>query len=113
MLKAYQSGQGFEGVDEYAPPHADNSLVAIGLPDACFSTSATTVLASASSDGTIPEWDPANGLCDSTYSWVRDNGQIPTEHRHLYANLPHAGFLILHLREYAAWQVHNNGRLLA
>lgn len=113
MLKAYRSGQGFEGVDEYAPPHADNTLVAIGLPDACLSTSATTVLAAASSDGTIPEWDPANGHCDATYSWIRRKGQVHPEHRRLTADLPHAGFLILHLREYAAWQVRVNGRLLA
>ena len=105
MLKAYRSGQGFEGVDEYAAPRADNTLVAIGLPDACLSTDAFTVLASASSDGTIPEWDPANSHCDATYAWVRNNGQIRTEHRHLLADIPHAGFLILHLREYAAWQV--------
>ena len=113
MLKAYRSGQGFQGVDEYAPPRADNTLVAIGLPDACLSTDATTVLAAASSDGTIPEWDPANGHCDAIYSWIRSNGQIRTEHRHLVADSPHEGFLILRLREYAAWQVRVNGRLLA
>jgi len=113
MLSAYRHGQGFEGVDEYAPPRADNTLVAIGLPDACLSKNATTVLAVASSEGTIPEWDPANGHCDATYSWIQNNGQIRTEHRHLVADVPHAGFLILHLREYAAWQVSVNGRLLA
>jgi len=113
MLKAYQSGQGFEGVDEYAPPHADNSLVAIGLPDACFSTSATTVLAAASSDGNIPEWDPTNGHCDATYSWIHNSGHDSPEHRRLAADVPHAGFLILHLRDYAAWQIRVNGRLLA
>jgi hypothetical protein len=113
MLSAYRRGQGFEGVDEYAPPRADNTLVAIGLPDACLSTNATTVLAAASSEGTIPEWDPANGHCDATYSWIRRNGQFQPEHHRLSADLPHAGFLILHLRNYAAWQVRANGRLLA
>lgn len=113
MLSAYRSGQGFEGVDEYAPPRADNSIVPIGVPDACLLTNATTVLAPASDDGTIPEWDPANGHCDATYSWLRDNGSIHSEHRRIIADIPHAGFLILHLREYAAWQVRVNGRLLA
>jgi hypothetical protein len=113
MLTAYRTGQGFEGVDEYAPPRADNTLVAIGLPDACLSASASTVLTAASSDGTIPEWDPANGHCDATYSWIRRSGQLYPEHRHLTADIPHAGFLILHLRDYAAWQVRVNGRLLA
>ncbi|MBS1802569.1 MAG: hypothetical protein JST28_04350 [Acidobacteria bacterium] len=113
MLSAYQHGQGFEGVDEYAPPGADNSIVPIGVPDACLVTNSTTILAAASSDGTIPEWDPANGHCDATYSWATQGGQIHTEHRKLLADIPHAGFLILHLREYAAWQVRVNGRLLA
>jgi hypothetical protein len=113
MLNAYRTGQGFEGVDEYAPPRADNSLAAIGVPDACLSANATTVLAAAASDGTIPEWDPANGHCDATYAWVRRNGEVPIERRRMSAEIPHAGFLILHLREYAAWQVRVNGRLLA
>lgn len=113
MLAAYRSGQGFEGVDEYAPPRADNSIVPIGVPDACLVTNATTVLAPASDDGTVPEWDPANGHCDATYSWLRDNRSVRPEHRRVIADIPHAGFLILHLREYAAWQVRVNGRLLA
>jgi hypothetical protein len=29
------------------------------------------------------------------------------------ADAPHAGFLILHLRNYAAWQIRVNGRLVA
>jgi len=113
MLNAYRSGQGFEGVDEYTPPHTDNTLAVIGVPDACLSANANTVLATASSDGTLPEWDPANGHCDATYAWVRHKGKIPVEHRLITAEVPHAGFLILHLREYAAWQVRVNGRLLA
>lgn len=113
MLNAYRSGQGFEGVDEYSPPRADNTLVVIGVPDACLSADASTVLAAAASDGTIPEWDPANGHCDATYAWVRHNGEVPLEHRRIMAEVPRAGFLILHLREYAAWQVRVNGRLLA
>jgi len=111
-LSAYHRGQGFEGVDEYAPPSADNSIVVVGVPDACLVADATTILA-ASSDGTIPEWDPANGHCDATYSWIRRDGHIPTEHRRIIADTPHAGFLILHLREYAAWQVRVNDRLVA
>ncbi|WP_109488028.1 hypothetical protein [Occallatibacter savannae] len=113
MLSAYRSGQGFEGVDEYAPPRADNSIVPIGVPDACLVANATTVLAPASQDGTVPEWDPANGHCDATYSWFRNEGSVDPEHRKIVADIPHAGFLILHLRDYAAWQVRVNDRLLA
>jgi hypothetical protein len=112
MLYAYRSGQGFEGTDEYAPPRADNSLVAVGLPDACLTTDPALVLAVAE-DGNTPGWDPANGHCDATYSWLRHNGKLSPEHRRLVANLPHAGFLVLHLRDYAAWQVRVNGNLLA
>jgi hypothetical protein len=113
MLSAYHRGQGFEGVDEYAPPAADNSIVPIGVPDACLVANATTVLAAASSEGTVPEWDPANGHCDATYSWTRQDGEARNEHRQLTADITQAGFLILHLRSYAAWQVHVNGHLIA
>jgi hypothetical protein len=112
MLAAYRSGQGFEGTAEYAPPGADNDLMAIGIPDACLTTNPEEVLA-ASADGNIPEWDPANGHCDSTYSWTRRNGRLSPEHLRLSANIPRTGFLILHLRNYAAWQTRVNGRLLA
>ena len=113
MLSAYRHGQGFEGVDEYAPPGTDNSLLAVGVPDACLMTNAATVIAAASSDGTVPEWDPANGHCDATYSWASLKQPTSSERRRLMADIPHAGFLILHLREYAAWQIRVNGRLLA
>jgi len=112
MIATYASGQGFEGTDEYAPPGADDSLVAYGLPDACLTANPDTVLAVAD-DGNVPEWDPANGHCDATYQWQRDNGRLSREHLRLSANIPHSGFLILHLRQYAAWQVRVNGRLIA
>jgi hypothetical protein len=113
MLKVYRSGEGFEGVDEYAPPRTDDSLAEIGLPEACLTADADTVLAPSSGDGTVPEWDPANGHCDGTWAWTRKNGRLPLEHRTLMADAPHAGFLILHLRNYAAWQIRVNGRLVA
>ena len=112
MLAVYRSGQGFEGTDEYASPGADNSLMAIGIPDACLTTRPDVVLA-ASDDGNIPQWDPANGHCDAVYSWLRSKGQLTPEHLRLSADIPHAGFLVLHLRNYAAWRVSLNGRLLA
>ncbi|MGA8088215.1 MAG: 6-pyruvoyl-tetrahydropterin synthase-related protein [Terracidiphilus sp.] len=112
MLTAYRGGQGFEGTDEYAPPGADDSLMAIGLPDACLSSNANVVLAK-SDDGDIPEWDPANRHCDATYSWLRHFGRLSPEHLRLDAETPHAGYLILHLRNYAAWKVNVNGRDVA
>ena len=112
MLAAYRSGQGFQGTDEYALPGADNSLMAVGLPDACLSSSANIVLAKAD-DGNTPEWDPANGHCDATYSWLRHFGRLSPEHLRLDAETPHTGYLILHLRDYAAWKVNLNGHDVA
>jgi hypothetical protein len=112
MLSAYRSGQGFQGTDEYAPPGADNTLVAIGLPDACLSTDPAVVLAKAD-DGNIPQWDPANGHCDATYSWQRQKGQLAPEHFRLVADTLRAGYLILHLRDYAAWKINLNGQAVA
>ena len=112
MLSAFRGGQGFQGTDEYAPPGADNSLMAIGLPDACLTTNFAIVLAKAD-DGNIPEWNPANGRCDATYSWLRRNGQLSPEHLRLAANIPHPGFLVLHLRNYAAWKIEVNGQTVA
>jgi hypothetical protein len=112
MLSAFRGGQGFQGTDEYAPPGADNSLMAIRLPDACLTTNFAIVLAKAD-DGNIPEWNPANGRCDATYSWLRRNGQLSPEHLRLAANIPHPGFLVLHLRNYAAWKIEVNGQTVA
>ena len=112
MLTAYHSGQGFEGTDEYAPPGADDSLMAVGLPDACLTSNLNVVLAK-SDDGNIPQWDPANGHCDATYSWLRHFGRLSPEHLRLDAETSHAGYLILHLRDYAAWKVNVNGRDVA
>lgn len=112
MIVTYSSGQGFEGADEYAPPGADNSLVAEGLPDACLAADPHTVLA-VGEDDNVPQWNPSNGHCEASYNWERQNGRISREHLRLSANVPHSGFLILHLREYAAWQVRENGSLIA
>ena len=112
MLGAFRSGQGFQGTDEYAPPGADDSLIAIGLPDACLTTNPAVVLARAD-DGNTPAWDPANGHCDATYQWIRHKGQLSAEHLRLTADTPHAGYLVLHLRNYAAWKVGVNGENVA
>jgi hypothetical protein len=112
MIASYYSNQGFVGTDEYAPPGADNSLVAFGLPDACLTTSPDTVLA-LGDDGNIPQWDPANGHCDAVYKWQRPNGELRPEHLRLVADVPHAGFLVLRLRNYALWKVRVNERMIA
>jgi hypothetical protein len=112
MLSAFRTGQGFQGTDEYAPPGADDALMATGLPDACLTSNPAVVLAK-SEDGNTPEWDPANGHCDATYAWQRQKGQLAAEHLRLAAEIPHAGYLILHLRNYAAWKINLNGQTVA
>ena len=37
---------------------------------------------------------------------------VSPEHLRLVADTPHAGYLILHLRDYAAWKVSVNGETL-
>ncbi len=112
MLSAYRSGQGFEGTDEYAPPGADDSLVPMGLPDACLTENPTIMLATAE-EGMTPVWNPDKGLCDATFSWVRRKGKLPIEHLHLADVAPHAGYLVLHLRSYAAWRVTVNNQVVS
>ena len=50
MLSVYHAGTGFEGTDEYAPPGADNSLLPIGLPEACLTPSPSAALGQGAAD---------------------------------------------------------------
>jgi hypothetical protein len=113
MVSAYRSGAGFAGASEYAPPSADNTLIATGLPAACLVADPATELglvpSDADSDNAIPAWNAAQGSCDATLSWQLDQ----PEHKLLRALAPHAGFLILRLRGYPAWRIVVNGRLIA
>ena len=109
MLEEYGNGAGFEGVDEYAPPSADNSLLATGLPDACLSDSPTTVLGQGS-EGTTPVWDLSQGSCEATFQRLPEPGKAAAEHLRIVAVSPHAGELILHLRSYPAWEIRVNGQ---
>jgi len=111
ILGAYYNGAGFEGTDEYAPPYADNSLVPMGLPEACLTASPTTVLGRGP-DGTDLEWSPDQHTCDATFNAAPNPGKAADEHLRIDAEIPHAGYLILRLRTYPAWQVRLSGRLL-
>lgn len=109
MREVYGSGAGFEGVDEYAPPSADDSLLATGLPDACLSDSPTTVLGQGS-DGTTPTWDPSQGSCEATFQRFLQPGKAAAEHLRIVAVSPREGDLILRLRSYPAWEIRVNGQ---
>jgi hypothetical protein len=118
MFAAYGSGAGFTGTDEYAPPGADNTMVPTGLPFACLVTDASTELATIpageQTDTGNPTFDATQGTCQaavpqSPANKLNEQKLINPEHQKLLLIGPHAGFLILRLRSYPAWQVTLNG----
>lgn len=106
MLKAYRSGAGFEGYNEYAPPDADNSTVAAGLPGACLVADPGKALGAPSEDIDNPVWDPSQHSCLATFpaAW------IAPEHFRVSAAIDEPGYLVLRLRRYPAWRVTLNGQ---
>jgi hypothetical protein len=106
-LDAYLLNAGYEGTDEYAPPGADNSQVATGLPDACL-TSNPSLQLGRGEEGTTPAY--LAGICDATFSWDPSGGKSDAEHLRLAAVTPHAGYLILKLRTYPAWRTTVNSQ---
>jgi hypothetical protein len=111
MVDAFHSGAGFEGGDEYAPPDADNSLIAMNLPEACLTASPSTVLGQGP-DGTDLVWSANQKSCDATFLASPNADPPATEHLSINAITNHAGYLILRLRSYPAWRVKVNGELV-
>jgi hypothetical protein len=123
MLATLRSGVGAEGYDEYAPPDADNSLVATGLPDACLASNPTLPLGVAETPEATPAWDAGQGSCEVVSRWQSDQ----PEHKRLVMAIDNTGmqnqlalkyhaaavlhprFLILRLRSYPAWRIAVNG----
>ncbi|MGO9336034.1 MAG: hypothetical protein ACLPY1_00860 [Terracidiphilus sp.] len=105
VLAKYNSGAGFVGTDEYAPPGADNSIVATGLPDACIADDFDTELGIAPNPEDNPAWLPHQGSCLATAT----ASLRQPEHLHVAIAAPRSGFLILRLRRYPAWRVTVNG----
>lgn len=112
MLGVYTSGSGFEGTDEYAPPGADDTLVATGMPGACLVKDPTTLLGAGDPDSN-PQWSPGQGTCDAIFPLQHVSRKPDAEHLRVEAAIPHAGYLILRLRMYPAWNVRLNGRRVA
>ena len=106
ILTRYESGPGFIGTDEYAPPGADNSTVAMGLPDACLASDFDTELGVAADANSAPQWSADQHSCMATaaFAW-RD-----PEHMRVTTTAANAGFVILRLRSYPAWQITLNGQ---
>ncbi len=110
MLTTYRTGVGFEGTDEYAPPSTDNSMVAMGLPGACLVTDPEVVLGESSGqDDSAPVWDYPQRSCDEAYPPSPVRAKNGAEHFEVLAVSDHAGYWILRVRTYPAWQVRVNG----
>jgi hypothetical protein len=107
ILAKYDSGAGFVGTYEYAPPGADNSVVTTGLPDACITTDFDTELGIASTHQDNPAWLPNQISCIATAS----ASLRQPEHFRIATVAPQAGFLILRLRSYPAWRITLNGQV--
>jgi len=105
ILAKYDSGAGFVGTDEYAPPGADNSVVATGLPDACLADNFDTELGIPPTPEDNPAWLPPQGSCLAT---AKASLRQP-EHLRIGLAAPRASFLILRLRSYPAWRITLNG----
>ena len=111
MIAVYRSGQGFVGTNEYEPIGADNSLIAAGLPQACFVGNPTLELGKPDDDGTLV-WSPDQKSCESTFAAQRESWRIRPDDLHIRATVPHSGYLILRRRSYPAWRVAMNGQLV-
>jgi hypothetical protein len=109
MLDVYASGAGFQGTDEYAPPGADNSLLASNLPAACLVDDPDTTLG-AGDPNLTPEWTAAQHSCVATFEPAAAGGRPRAEHVRMVGNISTPGYLVLKLRSYPAWQVKVNGR---
>ena len=109
ILAKYDSGAGFIGTDEYTPPGADNSVVAIGLPDACLAADFDTELGIAATPESTSVWRPEQGTCIST---AAAQTHLP-EHLRISTIASQQGFLILRLRAYPAWRIAVNGQRAA
>jgi hypothetical protein len=109
ILGRQASGTGFIGTDEYAPLGADNSTVAMGLPDACLASDFDTELGVTPEPGATPQWQPDQHSCMAT---AAGQGGDP-EHWRVQMSAAHAGFVILRLRSYPAWRITLNGHQVA
>jgi hypothetical protein len=116
MVAVAKTGAGFSGTDEYQPQGADDTQLAQGLPGACLVTDADTTLGNLPNgdqgDNETPVWEDEQDSCDQTFpvSPVRVRGRA--EHFGLLAVTDHAGYLVLRLTSYPAWQVTVNGRVV-
>jgi hypothetical protein len=115
MLAVAKSNAGFVGTDEYQPAGADDTQIAEGLPGACLVTDANATLGKVpvgddANGDTTPVWDEKQGSCDQTFPASPVRVRQRAEHFGLLGVTDHAGYLVLRLTRYPAWEVRVNGR---
>ncbi|HKF49437.1 MAG TPA: 6-pyruvoyl-tetrahydropterin synthase-related protein [Terracidiphilus sp.] len=110
MVGYYGDGGGYAGVDEYAPPGADDDMVPEDLPGACLVSDAAAVLGKITADDPQPDWAPAQKSCDATLAFAAARGRTAMLHKRIDGAVPHGGYLVLRLRRYPAWDVRVNGQ---
>jgi hypothetical protein len=108
LKDAQASGAGVGGYDEYAPPGADDSMMAMGLPGACMVSDPAKTLGSGAAD-VAPVWTPEQKTCMATAQWANGPG-LDSENKALRIDVSRAGYLVLKLRRYPAWRVTVNGQ---
>ena len=109
MLTDYRSGIGMDGIQEYAAPEWNNSRVAIGLPDACFTSDPAVILGAGGTSEDNPNWRPEQGTCLATAAATLRQ----PEHLRIAMTTRQSGYLILRLRSYPAWRITVNGYRVA
>jgi hypothetical protein len=103
--QAFYAGEGTDGKFEYAPPMAEHTIVEKELQDTCF------LIQENGAPGETnpvpgPAWDGAIERCRGTF---RVNFAMP-EHKEVAGVADRAGYLVVRLRAYPAWQVTLNGQ---
>jgi len=110
-LAGYRIGAGFEGMFEYAPPNADLTVIARGLPDACLVSDPSTALGKPDPDDpdANPIWSSNQPGCLAIFSAAHDSATGP-ENRRFQVSIPQPGYLLLRLLSFPAWSVKVNGQ---
>jgi hypothetical protein len=110
MLQDYRDGDGFQGTDEYAPVDADDSMMAENLPAACLVADPAAVLGKTTADNPQPSWAEDQKSCLAVLPDVEAADAMRWSAR---GSLPQAGYLVLRLRRYPAWDLKVNGHQVA
>jgi hypothetical protein len=97
-------GAGSWGADEYATLGSEDLMVASGLPDVCVVEQADAVLGTGAGPDQNPAWTAAQGSCLAT---AQATVRTPDRLRVSFDSAG-AGWAVVKLRRYPAWQVRVN-----